>query len=302
MTAYRRKRILLLFAGGTTLDLRDRPGDSVKKPADIRGWMDRMAELGIIADLDTHFVFGGEAAGIGAEQWVALARTVADHYGDYDGFLVLHGLETLPATAIALAFMLQGLGKPVVLTGSPIPSREERRSDASATGGYPGSGTRANLVNALQVATGDLPGVTVVYGSRILPGVRSLFAPPGSPHVFESFGNQFLGRIDLGIRFTAPKPSRAIFRAFPAIETRVLTLDIKPGVPLELVDQSLAGRAHGILVTLSTGSVLPERAVGRVKRVETRGGPVVLFRPGIAHRPVNGKSGEPLVLEFHRNG
>jgi L-asparaginase len=303
--AYRRKKVLLLFAGGTTLDARDRPGDSVKKSGDVRLWMDRMPELSIIADLDPEFVYGGEAAGIGAEQWVALAQRIREGYRDYDGFLVLHGLETLPATAVALSFMLQGLARPVVLTGSPLRTREERRADPGA-GEYRGMGIKANLVNALQVATGDLTGVVVVFGSRIIPGVRAMFAPPGSSHLFESFGDAFLGRIDLGIRY-APLPARrGAFRAVPAIDSHVVTLDFKPGVPLELFDASLTGRAHGILVTLTTGSVLPTEAVARLKRVEARGVPVVLFRPGTTPPPratypfpfLAGISGTAAVIKF----
>lgn len=282
--AYRRKKVLLLFAGGTTLDARDRPGDSVKKAGDVRRWMDQMAELSIIADLDAEFVYGGEAAGIGAEEWVRLAERIRAGYRDDDGFLILHGLETLPATAIALSFMLQNLGKPVVLTGSPLRTKEERRADPGA-GEYRGMGIKANLVNALQVATGELAGVVVVFGSRILPGVRAMFAPPGSPHLFESFDNAFLGRIDLGIRYAATPPARGSFRARPAIDTHVVTLDIKPGMPLELFDQAISGRAHGILVSLATGSVLPTEAVARLRRAEGRGIPVILFRPGTTPPP-----------------
>jgi L-asparaginase len=303
--AYKRKNILLLFAGGTTLDARDRPGDSVKKPADIPRWMERMAELGIIADIDPEFVYGGDATGIGAPEWVRIAERIRDRYRAYDGFLILHGLETLPATAIALSYMLQQLGKPVVLTGSPLRTREERRSDPGA-GEYRGHGIKANLVNALQVATGEVSGVLVVFGSRILPGVRAMFAPPGSDHFFESFGETFLGRIDLGIRYSPETSRRGSFRALPAIETRVVSLDIKPGVPLELLESAITGRARGILVSLTTGSVLPPGAITRLRTVEARGVPVVLFRPGMTPPPretypfplLTGISGPAAIIKF----
>lgn len=303
--AYRRKKVLLLFAGGTTLDARDRPGDSVKKPADIARWMEQMSELSIIADLDSEFVYGGEAAGIGAEQWVAIARRIFDGYREYDGFLILHGLETLPATAIALSFMLQNLAKPVVLTGSPLRTREERRADPGSRE-YRGMGIKANLVNALQVATGELTGVVVVFGSRILPGVRAMFAPPGSAHSFESFGNTFLGRIDLGIRYAATQRKPGTFRGLFDIDTHIASLDIKPGVPLEIFEQVLVGRAHGIFVSLATGCILPNDVVAQLRRVEARGVPVVLFRPGTTPPPresypfplLTGISGPAAIIKF----
>ena len=57
----------------------------------------------------------------GPGEWASLAGIVEESYFDYDGFVILHGTDTMAYTASALSFMLQGLGKPVVLTGSIIP-------------------------------------------------------------------------------------------------------------------------------------------------------------------------------------
>ena len=60
----------------------------------------------------------------GPGEWASLAEIVEESYFDYDGFVILHGTDTMAYTASALSFMLQGLGKPVVLTGSIIPMCE----------------------------------------------------------------------------------------------------------------------------------------------------------------------------------
>ena len=62
-----------------------------------------------------------DSSNIALDQWNMIGRAIADHYSEYDGFVVLHGTDTMAYTASALSFMLEGLRKPVVLTGSQIP-------------------------------------------------------------------------------------------------------------------------------------------------------------------------------------
>ncbi len=67
-----------------------------------------------------------DSSNILPDDWWSIARDIAEHYDEYDGFVVLHGTDTMAYTASALAFMLQGLAKPVILTGSQIPLCELR--------------------------------------------------------------------------------------------------------------------------------------------------------------------------------
>ena len=62
-----------------------------------------------------------DSSNIALEQWNQIGRSIADNYEKYDGFVVLHGTDTMAYTASALSFMLEGLAKPVVITGSQIP-------------------------------------------------------------------------------------------------------------------------------------------------------------------------------------
>ena len=69
--------------------------------------------------------------------WQSIAQSVSEHYNDYDGFVVLHGTDTMAYTASALSYMLCGLAKPVILTGSQLPL------------GFPRTDARENLTTAM---------------------------------------------------------------------------------------------------------------------------------------------------------
>jgi len=107
-----------------------------------------------------------DSSDINADHWAAMARAIADNYDDWDGFVLLHGTDTMAYTASALSFMLMNLAKPVVVTGSQL-SLTDIRTDGIQ-----------NLVNALYVAgwkaTGLplVPEVTVCFADRLLRGNR----------------------------------------------------------------------------------------------------------------------------------
>jgi L-asparaginase len=113
------------------------------------------------------------------QDWVMIARRVLDNYADYDGFVVLHGTDTMAWTASALAFLLEGLAKPVVVTGSQVPLAQTR-TDALR-----------NLVTAMQLAaTSGVPEVGLFFDAALYRGCRAAkvstsafggFASPNHP-------------------------------------------------------------------------------------------------------------------------
>lgn len=103
-----------------------------------------------------------DSANMAPENWLEIARDLQARYDDHDGFVVLHGTDTMAYTASALPFMLEGLAKPVVITGSQIPLCEVR-NDA-----------RENLIAALLIAGNHaIPEVTVLFGNRLMRGCRT---------------------------------------------------------------------------------------------------------------------------------
>lgn len=115
--------------------------------------------------------------------WSRIARGIVAHYDDFDGFIVLHGTDTMAYTASALAFMLEGLDKPVIVTGSQIPLCESR-NDA-----------QENLITSLLLAANyRIPEVGLYFYGRLLRGCRVVkvnaegfdaFASPNYPPLAE---------------------------------------------------------------------------------------------------------------------
>ncbi|OQY60715.1 MAG: L-asparaginase 1 [Desulfobacteraceae bacterium 4572_88] len=187
------------------------------------------------------------------DNWLEIAQDIAEHHEHYDGFLVLHGTDTMAYTASALPFMLQGLRKPVIITGSQIPLREIR-NDA-----------RDNLITALLIATGfAIPEVCLFFGSKLLRGCRSVKVSAGDFDAFDSpnFPPLGIAGVDIEIREqllvrTSASLSRIRFQEFT--ERMVGTLRLFPGISAEIVRNMLQPPLKGlVLETYGVGNA-PDR-------------------------------------------
>ena len=138
-------RVAILHTGGT-IGMRRGEQGYVPEPGYLDTLLDGMPELHEIAEVELieHDPLL-DSASIRPRDWLAIAREIVSHGHQFDGFVILHGTDTMAYTASALAFMLRGLRKPIVLTGSQIPLCE-LRTDA-----------RENLLTALMIAAADEP-------------------------------------------------------------------------------------------------------------------------------------------------
>jgi L-asparaginase len=204
--------------------------------------------------------------------WMKIGRDLHAHYHDFDGFIVLHGTDTMAYSASALSFMFDHLAKPVLFTGSQIPLAEVR-SDA-----------RANLVNSLLIAAGwKIPEVCLFVGRLLLRGNRATkvsadrylaFESPNYPHLGESevdlkiHRNRLLPRPSDPVGFTdVGRPQVADIRLFPGMTAAMLRRFLAPplqGVVLhtygvgnapddpELLEALRQATAHGVVVVNCT--------------------------------------------------
>lgn len=144
----------------------------------ISGWSDvisrEVPELKDIADIDMHHLFLEDSSNINHTHWSELATLIKSYYDSYDGFIILHGTDTMAYTASALSFCLQNIQKPVILTGSQVPMAQ-LRSDA-----------RRNLVNAVELATLDIGEVAICFNDHLFRGNRSTKTSIGDFDAFTS--------------------------------------------------------------------------------------------------------------------
>lgn len=153
------KRILLIHTGGTFgMALKN---GTLAPSAFIQKILEFVPELKQIAEIESHIVTNIDSSNIGIEHWIKIADVISDNYEQFDGFVITHGTDTMTYTASALSFMLDGLSKPVILTGSQRPL-SEIRTDA-----------RNNLINAVELATYSIPEVCIFFNNKLFRGNRT---------------------------------------------------------------------------------------------------------------------------------
>src|SRR5262245_14807256 len=218
-----RPSIYVIYAGGT-IGMRQGAGGWEPAPGLLPELMRAMHELqgSDVRQFTIHeFARLRDSSNMTPEDWNAIGRDIAEHYEAFDGFVVLHGTDTMAYTASALSFMLEGLAKPVVLTGSQIPLCETR-NDA-----------RSNLLNALLVAgRGDVPEVSLCFGRQLMRGNRVVKLHAGGLDAFATPDYPPLGElgIEIEIRRDLVRPPEAIpFRLRPCSVGLVAALRLFPG-------------------------------------------------------------------------
>ena len=192
--------------------------------------------------------------------WLRIARDIAQHRNHYDGFVVLHGTDTMAYTASALAFLLRGLGKPVVVTGSQIPLGV-LRSDG-----------RQNLLTAVLVAArDDVREVCLVFGSYILRGCRTV---KSSASGFEAFASPNLPPLGMaGVQIQVDE-SRLLGHASGAVglpldlDAPVNLLRLYPGMPASLLEAAMAEPTRGLLVEAYGAGTVPTHDTELLRALE----------------------------------
>ncbi len=200
------------------------------------------------------------------EHWAEVARTIADIYDDFDGFVVVHGTNTMSFTACALSFALQGLSKPVVITGAILPI-----NDIAGDG-------RMNLIYAIRTAQLDLAEVCVVLGPYGLRGSR---IKKVDQSLFKTFDTPTFPKL---VRFNSEvllSPLRMVRRkrtllCRPDFDTNVALITLHPGIPDSYLNAVLAAEPHGIVLRTYGLGMLPEYLFGWLSKVTAKGIPVVI--------------------------
>lgn len=247
--------VLLIYTGGT-IGMHTDPQSGALVPFDFTHIHEEFPALRNLAvDIEVLPFEPIDSSNASTELWVRLAENIGNNYERFDGFVVLHGTDTMSYSASALSFMLHNLNKPVVFTGSQIPIGV-LRSDG-----------RENLITAIEIAAAkdvkgraEVPGVSLYFQNRLFRGNRttkqsaeelSAFASNNYPPLAEvgvsiQYNQNFISRPKVGATFsidTALEPNVAIIKIFPGLSEKIFRAMLLSGVEGVVLETYGAGNA-----------------------------------------------------------
>ena len=248
-----RARVLLIYTGGTFGMGKDETGALV--PFDFKELLEKAPLLQNFSLKVTvlAFVKPIDSSDITPEHWTELALIIKKYYADHDGFLILHGTDTMAYTASALSFILKGLNKPVILTGAQLPITEVR-TDALE-----------NLVTALEIASSKLPNgemrikeVCINFNNQLIRGNRAQKVQSNTFDAFNSANYPVLATSGIEIVYNEAflykgNPNTAL-HVDKEWEKQVVVLKLFPGLDKDVLASILANKKLKGLVLESFGS------------------------------------------------
>ncbi|MDP7069512.1 MAG: asparaginase [Candidatus Peribacteraceae bacterium] len=170
--------------------------------------------------------------------WTEIADAIEDIYDQFDGFVVIHGTNTMSYTASALSFALQGLSKPIVFTGALMPI-----NDLAGDG-------RMNLVFAIRTAQLDIAEVCVVLGPHVLRATRTKKVEASFLQTFESPNcaplADFCREIEIGDHRIVRRKRTLVCKS--EFDPNVVLLNVHPGMPEQFLQKVLEAQPHGIVL------------------------------------------------------
>ena len=230
----RLNKVLLIYTGGT-IGMGCNRETGALEPLNFDHLLSNFPEFALLqTDVDTYqFTSPIDSSDMSLRRWAQLVRIIADNYDKYDGFVVLHGTDTMSYTASALSFMLENLTKPVILTGSQLPIGQLRTDG------------KENLLTSIELASafGEdgrpmVPEVCIYFSGRLLRGNRSTKESADGFNAFNSFNYPHLCEAGVEFQFNphyilkpdytkpmiphmAMDPNVVVFSLFPGIQENI---------------------------------------------------------------------------------
>lgn len=216
------KKILLLLTGGTISMQFEASGTAfIQSEKAAEQILSALPTLRQLAEIDVMQLFSEDSSNIHSKHWSALIETITTNYDKYEGFVILHGTDTMAYTASALSFGLRNLTKPIILTGSQVPL-VNIRSDA-----------RRNLINAVELATSSILEVGICFNDRLYRGNRTTKMSIGDFDAFSSPNFEPLAKIGTSIQITKSYdfPDKD-FCSFASFSNKIIHLKAFPSMPI----------------------------------------------------------------------
>jgi len=231
-----RKRLLLIYTGGTIGMIRNSETGALET-FNFDHLTKHVPEIGEFDYVINNYQFNPpiDSSDMTPELWAKIVRIIDENYDNYDGFVILHGTDTMAYTASALSFMLENLGKPVILTGSQLPIGVLRTDG------------KENLLTAIELAAAQdkdghpkIQEVCVFFGQHLYRGNRCTKSNSEHFNAFSSYNYPALAKTGININYnipaihkmTASKP----FTPHTEADSSVVALTLFPGITQDLIE------------------------------------------------------------------
>lgn len=249
--------ILLVYTGGT-IGMKQDPVSFDLRPFDFSQILEEVPELKKFGyTIDTYsFDPVIDSSDVNIEFWKKLTRLIEEHYDRYDGFVILHGTDTMSFSASALSFMLGDITKPVVFTGSQLPIGMLRTDG------------KENLISSIEIAASKdsdghpmVPEVCIYFESQLYRGNRTTKYTADNFRAFRSANYPVLAEAGIHLKFNTsciryPKNWNQPLKPVYDLDPSVLIIKVIPGMKQEILDTlvSISGIRAIILETYGSGN------------------------------------------------
>ncbi len=266
--------ILIIYTGGT-IGMIENPETGALENFDFEHFRHLVPELKRFAFHIDAITFCPpiDSSDMEPKYWIKIAEIIRDNYEKYGGFVVLHGTDTMAYTASALSFMLENLGKPVIITGSQLPIGQLRTDG------------KENLLTSIEIAADRdpqgrpmVPEVCIFFENRLMRGNRTTKINSEGFNAFRSFNLPPLASAGIHIKYAThliryPEPAKPFHTHF-LLDTSVIILTLFPGIRREFVETILHinGLKAVILKTYGSGNA-PQKPwlIEKLRELDRRG-------------------------------
>ena len=251
--------LLIIYTGGTIGMIKD-PETGSLRPFNFEGVYDQIPEL---KRFPYHLEFHCfdpiiDSSEIQLKHWVQLAEVIEKNYETFDGFVVLHGSDTMSYTASALSFMLENLNKPVIFTGSQLPLGVMR------TDGRENFITAIELAAATEDDTPLIPEVCIYFENQLLRANRTIKYNAENFNAFVSPNYPALAEVGVYIKYNKHnilKPNFKKLKVHKNLNNHIVVLKLFPGISREVVETifQISGLQAVVLETFGSGNASTEK-------------------------------------------
>ena len=247
--------ILLIYTGGT-IGMKEDPAVQALMPFNFSQILEEVPELNKFAYKIDTFTFDPliDSSDVEPALWVSLVELIEEKYDDYDGFVILHGTDTMAYSASALSFMIEGLTKPVIFTGSQLPI------------GMPRTDGKENLISSVEIAAAKdenghaiVPEVCICFDNILMRGNRTSKINSDNFRAFRSENCAPLAEAGINIRYNRPAiiypedwGKCPVFHK--ELDTRVSILKLHPGITPQVVRSILCSNGPRAIIIETYGA------------------------------------------------